>query len=80
MSYILNGTVTLMNYYRSLGRPCSHQDMANAVKQPRINFIGNGRNEQSFKCQYGEAEAQNLAAVLGTTVANVTTNGGQIQI
>lgn len=80
MAYILNGTKTLINYWETLGRPCDRRDLASAIKTPKINFTGTGRDTQSFKLQYGEKEAQNLAFVLGVQVSDVTTNGGQILI
>lgn len=80
MPYILNGSKDLISYWNTLGRPCGVGHLAQSVKQPRIAFIGAGRDPVSFSCQYGEIEAQDLASALGTTVANVTTNGGQILI
>lgn len=80
MPYILKGTKDLMAYRRTLGNPCMRRDIAAATKIPIINFEGIGRDPVSFTAQYGEVEAQNLAAILGVQVSDVTTNGGQIQI
>lgn len=80
MPYILKGTKDLITYWRTLGRPCMKRDMAASIKSPRINFEADGRDPVSLSVTYGEVEAQNLAACLGVTVANVTTNGGQILI
>lgn len=80
MPYILQGTRDLIGYWNTLGRPCDLLDLATTIKQPKIAFTGNGRDRRSFTCQYGEVEAQALAAKLGVTVANVTTNGGQILV
>lgn len=80
MPYILNGTVDLLAYRNTLGRPCSIDRMANAIKAPRIAFQGAGRTRRSFTARYGEVEAANLAAALGVDIADVTTNGGQILI
>ena len=80
MPYILNGTKTLLAYRNTLGRPCSRDQMANAIMAPRILFTGEGRDAQSLTLQYGESEAQSLAAALGVNVSDVTDNGGQILI
>lgn len=80
MPYILIGTRLLLDYRRQLGRPCSRDQMANAIKTPCINLQGSGRDQSSKTIQYGEVEAQSLAACLGVTVQNVTDNGGQILI
>lgn len=80
MPYILKGTKNLMDYWRSLGRPCERRSVAAALKTPIINFESKGREEASLTIQYGEIEAQNLAAALGVQVSDVTTNGGQILI
>ena len=80
MPYYLKGTVDLLSYRNTLGRPCSLDQLANAGKIPKINFMGAGRDSESFVASYGEKEAQSIAAILGTTVGNVNTNGGQFQI
>jgi len=80
MPYILQGTMTLLSYWNTLGRPCDLQTLANATKINKINFVAGGRDARSETFKYGEVEAQNLASVLGVTVANVTTNGGQVLI
>lgn len=52
--------------------------MAAALNIPRINFVGEGKDGSSYiSPRYTEAQAQALAGILGVTVANVTTNGGQ---
>ena len=80
MPYILNGTKALIQYWEILGRPCELKDMANAIKAPEIAFMGVGRDRESAKFTYGEVEAQNLAAVMGTTVNNISLTGDQILI
>lgn len=80
MPYILQGTKDLVDYWKTLGRPCARRRLAEAVKASLINFEADGKGRVSFNHRYGEVEAQNLAAALGVTVANVTTNGGQILI
>lgn len=80
MPYLMIGTKDILNYRRTLGRPCSKPQMAAALKTPLINLEAEGRDPQSLTLKYGEVEAQDLAALLGVTVANVTTNGGQILI
>lgn len=80
MPYILKGTKNLVSYWNTLGRPCELMDLAAAVNMGVIHFQGAGRDSVSESVSYGEVQAQNLAKALGVTVANVTTNGGQIQI
>jgi hypothetical protein len=80
MPYIMKGTKAILRYRNTLGRPCSVDRMANAIKAPKILFTGEGRDPESATIRYGEVEAQALAGSLGVTVANVTTNGGQILI
>ena len=77
MPYILQGTRDLIEYRHTLGRPCSIRQMADATKIPIINFMGAGKDRRSFSAQYGEVEAQNLAALLGVAVNDVTDNAGQ---
>lgn len=77
MAYILRGTRTLLDYWKTLGRPCNKRELAYAIKSTMINFESSGRDKVSLTLKYGEKEAQNLATLLGTSVANVTTNGGQ---
>lgn len=80
MPYVLNGTRTLINYWHILGKPCRKEQIAEAVKVPKILFQGTGRDTQSLVIQYGQKEAENLAAALGVTVSDVTDNGGQVLI
>lgn len=80
MPYYLKGTVDLLRYRNTLGRPCSLRQLSDASEIPIINFMGAGRDSVSFVASYGEVQAQNIAACLGTTVGNVNTNGGQFQI
>lgn len=80
MPYVLQGTVDLLRYRNTLGRPCSRRDMASAIGVPIINFEGPGRDRVSFNARYGQKEAEALAALLGVLVSDVTTNGGQILI
>lgn len=80
MAYILNGTRDLLSYWNTLGRPCDRDRLSNAIKAPKLAFTGAGRDARSYSAKYEEKEAQSLAAALGVTVANVTTNGGQVLI
>ena len=77
--YILRGTKRLVAYRNSLNVPVTNEQMAAAIKcLSVIDFAGAGRDGSSFvSCRYSEAEAQALAGLLGVSVANVTTNGGQ---
>lgn len=79
--YVLRGTKNLISYMRTLGidTHTARQRAAAAVNIPFLNFrIPNGVDGPSYiSPKYTEAQAQALAGVLGTTVANVTTNGGQ---
>ena len=80
MPYILQGTEDLISYWNTLGRPCPKVRLAQAIKTPKINMEGTGKDRVSFSARYGEVEAQNLAAALGVDVSDVTTNAGQILI
>ena len=80
MPYFLKGTVDLLSYRNTLGRPCSLRQLADASGIPIIKFMGAGRDSVSFVASYEEKQAQDIAACLGTTVGNVNTNGGQFQI
>ena len=80
MSYILNGTKGLLNYWNILGRPCDIRDLSVSTGIPLINFMGEGRDRQSETFQYGEIQAQNLAAVMGTTVNNINLTGDQVLV
>ena len=52
--------------------------MAAAIRVPIIVFAGGGRDGSTYvSAKYPEEKAQALAALLGVTVGNVTTNGGQ---
>lgn len=76
--YILRGTKRLVQYRDSLNIPITNERMAAAVDLPVIMFAGGGRDGTSYVSpKYTEAMAQALAGLLGVTVANVTTNGGQ---
>lgn len=80
MPYIMQGTVDLLSYWNTRGRPCEIGVMAAAMKAPRAALMGSGRDRISFSAQYGEVEAQDLAAALGVAVQDVTDNAGQILI
>lgn len=80
MPYILNGTKDLLTYWNTLGRPCEQRALSQAIGATKLPFTGSGRDKVSYTVQYGEVQAQNLAAALGVAVSDVTTNGGQIQI
>lgn len=79
--YILRGTSKLVSYAKSLAvfnQSVDTQRIASAVNIPMLNFTGNGKDDASYISPvYSEAQAQALADILGVTVANVTTNGGQ---
>lgn len=77
--YILRGTKKLVQYRDSLNVKVTNEQMAGAISNLTvIDFAGGGRDGSSFvSAKYTEAEAQALAGLLGVSVANVTTNGGQ---
>ena len=76
--YILRGTKKLIQYRDSLNVPITNEQIAAATGIPIIVFAGGGRDGSSYvSAKYNEAEAQALAVLLGVSVANVTTNGGQ---
>lgn len=77
--YILRGTNKLVAYRNSLNVNVTNEQMAAAIKNLNvIDLSGGGRDGSSFvSARYSEAEAQALAGLLGVTVANITTNGGQ---
>lgn len=76
--YVLRGTKKLLDYHTSLNVPIGPARMAAALGLPRILFAGNGREDTSYISPvYAEWRAQALARLLGVSVANVTTNGGQ---
>ena len=67
-----------MNYRNTLNVPVSNERMAAAIGIPVIVLSGGGQTGSSYiSPKYTEAKAQALAGLLGVTVANVTTNGGQ---
>lgn len=80
MPYVLQGTKRLIEYWNILGRPCSIRELSTATGIPKINFMGAGKDKQSFTARYGEVQAQNLAVVLGTTVNNINLSGDQFLI
>ena len=80
MSYVLKGTKGLLNYWNILGRPCDIRDLSVSTGIPLINFMAGGRDRQSETFQYGEVQAQNLAAVMGTTVNNINLTGDQVLV
>ena len=80
MPYILQGTIDLLNYRHTLGRPCSIEQMSQATRILAIHFRNNGKTRVAFSAQYGEREAQALAALLGVAVSDVSENGGQVLI
>lgn len=78
--YVLRGTKNLVSYMRTLGvdTHTGRIKVASTLRMPVIYLTGPGRDGSSFMSRrYTEAEAQSLAAILGVSVANVTTNGGQ---
>lgn len=77
--YILRGTKKLVAYRDSLNVPVTNERMAGCIMNLTVlDFAGGGRDGSSFvSARYTEAEAQALAGLLGVSVGNVTTNGGQ---
>ena len=76
--YILRGTKSLLNYRRTLNVPVTREQLAGALNLPVQHFMGDGQDGSSYVSpKYTEAQAQAVAGLLGVTVANVTTNGGQ---
>lgn len=77
--YVLRGTKSLLNYaYNTLQIPVPRERLAAAIGIPTQHLAGSGQDGSSYiSPKYTEAQAQALADLLGTTVANVTTNGGQ---
>lgn len=80
MSYVLKGTKGLLNYWNILGRPCDIRDLSVSTGIPLINFMDGGRDKKSGTFQYGEVQAQNLAAAMGTTVNNINLTGDQVLV
>jgi hypothetical protein len=80
MPYVLQGTRKLLEYWNILGRPCDIRDLSVATGIPKINFMGAGKDKNSFTATYGEVQAQNLAVVMGTTVNNINLSGDQVLI
>lgn len=75
---MIRGGKKLVDYRDSLNVPVSNERMAAAIGIPVIVLSGGGQKGSSYiSPKYTEAKAQALAALLGVTVANVTTNGGQ---
>lgn len=75
--YVLRGTKSLLNYRRTLNVPITSERMAAAVGEDVLPFSGTGIAGPWTSRRYTQAQAEALAALLGVTVANVTTNGGQ---
>lgn len=76
--YVLRGTKKLLLYRRSLNVPVTREQLAGALKLPVGAFAGDGKDGTSYVSpRYDETKAQAVAALLGVSVANVTTNGGQ---
>lgn len=76
--YILRGTRKILTYRDSLNVPVTREQIAASIGEDVLPFSSIGRDGSSFLSRrYSEAQAQALAALLGVSVANVTTNGGQ---
>lgn len=76
--YVLRGTKKILQYRRTLNVPVTREQIAAALNLPVGPFAGEGRDGSSYITpKYNEARAQALAVLLGVSVANVTTNGGQ---
>lgn len=76
--YILRGTKLILAYRDSLNVPVTREQICASINEDVLPFAGPGRDGSSWMSRrYSEAQAQALAALLGVSVANVTTNGGQ---
>ena len=76
--YIMRGTRSLLRYKRTLASEVPNERLAATIGIPLIHMNGAGVDGPQFvSAKYKEAQAQALAALLGVSVANVTTNGGQ---
>jgi hypothetical protein len=80
-NYNLNGTRTLKTYMRNNG---FDENMAVRVAAglgiPNIHVRGDGQDPASFQRTITEAQGQALAGLLSTTVANLKTNAGLVQL
>lgn len=76
--YIIRGSKKLLLYRDSLNIPLTRERIAASIGEDILPFAGPGRDGSSWiSRRYTEAQAQALAGLLGVSVANVTTNGGQ---
>ncbi len=73
MNYKLNGTAFLRTYMQSNGidENVTRQRIASAMNVPIIHMRTEGQTAASFERTISEAQAQSLADLLGTTVANL---------
>ena len=76
--YILRGSKRILDYRDTLNVAVTREQIAASIGENVLNFAGTGRDGTSWTSRrYNEAQGQALAGLLGETVANVTTNGGQ---
>jgi len=78
--YVLRGTRNLISYCKTLGVNLNTQRprIAAALNIPIINLENDGRDGGSYVSpKYTEAQAEALGGIIGASVADITTNGGQ---
>ncbi len=79
--YLLNGTRTLKSYMKTNGFDDNRAvRVAGALNIPIIHLNGAGKDPASFKRRITLAQAENVASLLGTSVANLVTNAGLVQL
>ena len=80
-NYLLNGTRTLKSYMQTNGFDDSRTErVAAGLGIPVIHLIGAGKDPATFQRKITQAQAENVADILGTTVANLVTNGGLVEL
>ena len=76
-----DGTAGLKSYMRTNSIDTNLLPrIASGLNIPIIHFQGSGQTAASFQRKIAEAEAQNLASLLGTTVANLKSNSVLTQL
>ncbi|MBI5798379.1 MAG: hypothetical protein HZB10_00415 [Candidatus Yonathbacteria bacterium] len=79
--YLLNGSKTLKSFMRINNFDDNKtQRVAAGLNIPVIHLVGAGQDPASFQRRITEAQAQSLADILNTTVANLKTNAGLVQL
>ena len=80
-NYQMNGSRTLKTYMFNNGFDENMSArVAVALNIPTIHVRGNGQDPATFQRVISEAQAQNVASLLSTTVANLITNAGLVQL